>query len=147
MAFVNDNYCNLKDSYLFSQIAQKVNAYVAEHPEKKVIRKKKKRYAISEDFNLKHLSFSIIYTVYIIKTTITDDKWKPNEITAQKHDITYFSFNRKDSEIITKERETNWRTRFSIDGILAINAKGIHKQSKYLKFLHKCKIPIIQNKE
>lgn len=38
MAFVNDNYCNLKDSYLFSQIAQKVNAYVAEHPEKKVIR-------------------------------------------------------------------------------------------------------------
>ena len=36
--------------------------------------KKKKRYAISEDFNLKHLSFSIIYTVYIIKTTITDDK-------------------------------------------------------------------------
>ena len=37
MAFVNDNYCNLKDSYLFSQIAQKVNAYVAEHPEKKVI--------------------------------------------------------------------------------------------------------------
>ena len=38
MAFVIDNYCNLKDSYLFSQIAQKVNAYVAEHPEKKVIR-------------------------------------------------------------------------------------------------------------
>ena len=29
MAFVNDNYCNLKDSYLFSHIAQKVNAYVA----------------------------------------------------------------------------------------------------------------------
>ena len=38
MAFVNENYCNLKDSYLFSQIAQKVNAYVAAHPEKKVIR-------------------------------------------------------------------------------------------------------------
>lgn len=36
MAFVNDND-NLKDSYLFSQIAQKVNAYVAEHPEKKAI--------------------------------------------------------------------------------------------------------------
>ncbi len=38
MAFVNENYCNLKDSYLFSQIAQKVNAYVAEHPEKRIIR-------------------------------------------------------------------------------------------------------------
>lgn len=38
MAFINENYCNLKDSYLFSQIAQKVNTYVAEHPEKKVIR-------------------------------------------------------------------------------------------------------------
>ena len=26
-------------------------------------------------------------------------------MTAQKHDITYFFFNRKDSEIITKERD------------------------------------------
>ena len=109
--------------------------------------KKKKKYAISEDFNLKHSFLPIIYTVYIITTTITDDKWNPNEMTAQKHDITYFFFNRKDSEIITKERDTNCLTKFSMDGILAISAKGIHQQSKYLKFSHKCKIPTIQNKE
>lgn len=38
MAFVNDNYANLKESYLFADIANKVAAYVAAHPEKKVIK-------------------------------------------------------------------------------------------------------------
>ncbi len=35
---LNQNYSNLKDSYLFSTIAKKVNAYAAEHPDKKIIR-------------------------------------------------------------------------------------------------------------
>ena len=34
----NRNYASLKESYLFSEIARKVAAYQAEHPEKKVIR-------------------------------------------------------------------------------------------------------------
>lgn len=38
MAYVNDNYANLKESYLFADIANKVAAYVAANPEKKVIR-------------------------------------------------------------------------------------------------------------
>lgn len=38
MAFVNENYCNLKESYLFADIARKVNAYAAANPDKKVIR-------------------------------------------------------------------------------------------------------------
>lgn len=38
MAFVNENYCNLKESYLFADIAHKVNAYAEAHPEKKIIR-------------------------------------------------------------------------------------------------------------
>lgn len=38
MAFINENYCNLKESFLFSDIAHKVNAYAAAHPDKKVIR-------------------------------------------------------------------------------------------------------------
>ena len=38
MAFINDNYLELKDSYLFSTIAKKVNEYVAAHPDKKLIR-------------------------------------------------------------------------------------------------------------
>ncbi|WP_054739404.1 LL-diaminopimelate aminotransferase [Cellulosilyticum ruminicola] len=38
MAFINDNYLELQDSYLFSTIAKKVNEFVAEHPEKKLIR-------------------------------------------------------------------------------------------------------------
>ena len=38
MAFINDNYLELKDSYLFSTIAKKVNEFVAAHPEKKLIR-------------------------------------------------------------------------------------------------------------
>ncbi len=35
---VNDNYLKLPGSYLFSTIGKKVNAYAAEHPEKKIIR-------------------------------------------------------------------------------------------------------------
>lgn len=38
MAFVNANYVNLKDSYLFTQIAHKVSAFAEQHPEKKIIR-------------------------------------------------------------------------------------------------------------
>lgn len=38
MAFINDNYLELKDSYLFSTIAKKVNEFIAAHPEKKLIR-------------------------------------------------------------------------------------------------------------
>ena len=38
MAFVNQNYCNLKESYLFSQIAHKVAEFTADHPEKKIIK-------------------------------------------------------------------------------------------------------------
>lgn len=38
MTLVNENYTHLKDSYLFSQVAQKVNAFAAAHPEKKIIR-------------------------------------------------------------------------------------------------------------
>ncbi|MEG6520831.1 LL-diaminopimelate aminotransferase [Desulfotomaculum sp. 1211_IL3151] len=35
---INQNYLNLKDSYLFSLVAKKVNEYKAQHPEKEVIR-------------------------------------------------------------------------------------------------------------
>ncbi|MEG1159156.1 MAG: aminotransferase class I/II-fold pyridoxal phosphate-dependent enzyme, partial [Acidaminococcaceae bacterium] len=38
MAVMNENYCNLQESYLFSQIAAKVSEFVAENPEQKVIR-------------------------------------------------------------------------------------------------------------
>lgn len=38
MTLVNENYTHLKDSYLFSQVAQKVNSFAAENPEKKIIR-------------------------------------------------------------------------------------------------------------
>jgi LL-diaminopimelate aminotransferase len=38
MAFINDNYLELKDSYLFATIAKKVNEFVAAHPDKKLIR-------------------------------------------------------------------------------------------------------------
>lgn len=38
MAFVNQNYCNLKESYLFSQIAHKVAEFMVAHPEKKIIK-------------------------------------------------------------------------------------------------------------
>jgi LL-diaminopimelate aminotransferase len=35
---LNTNYLNLAESYLFSTIAKKVNAYSAEHPDKKILR-------------------------------------------------------------------------------------------------------------
>ncbi|NLL56213.1 MAG: LL-diaminopimelate aminotransferase [Clostridiales bacterium] len=35
---INENYKSLKESYLFSEIAKRVNAYVKENPDKKVIR-------------------------------------------------------------------------------------------------------------
>ena len=38
MAFINDNYLELKDSYLFSTIARKVNEYIAANPDNKIIR-------------------------------------------------------------------------------------------------------------
>lgn len=38
MAFINDNYLELQDSYLFSTIAHKVNDYIAAHPDNKIIR-------------------------------------------------------------------------------------------------------------
>ena len=38
MALVNGNYCNLKETYLFADIAHKVNAFVAANPERKLIR-------------------------------------------------------------------------------------------------------------
>lgn len=37
MAFVNENYLKLRESYLFSDIKKKVNAYKAQHPEAKII--------------------------------------------------------------------------------------------------------------
>ncbi len=38
MAFINENYLELKDSYLFATIAKKVNEFVANNPDKKLIR-------------------------------------------------------------------------------------------------------------
>ena len=38
MAFINDNYLELQDSYLFANIAHKVNDFVAQNPDKKLIR-------------------------------------------------------------------------------------------------------------
>ncbi len=35
---LNDNYNNLKDSYLFSETARRINKYTAEHPDKRVIK-------------------------------------------------------------------------------------------------------------
>lgn len=35
---INDNYDNLKESYLFSETAKRINKYSAEHPDKKVIK-------------------------------------------------------------------------------------------------------------
>ena len=35
---LNDNYRNLKESYLFSEIAKRVSAYAADHPNNKIIR-------------------------------------------------------------------------------------------------------------
>ena len=38
MIRINENYTKLKASYLFSDIARRVNAFVAANPEKPVIR-------------------------------------------------------------------------------------------------------------
>lgn len=38
MAFVNKNYTNLKESYLFSEVAKRVQAEAAKNPDKKIIR-------------------------------------------------------------------------------------------------------------
>ena len=38
MPKLNENYLNLKESYLFSEIAHRVNKYIADNPDKKVIR-------------------------------------------------------------------------------------------------------------
>jgi len=38
MATINDNFLRIKESYLFSDIAKRVSAYTAAHPDKKVIR-------------------------------------------------------------------------------------------------------------
>lgn len=38
VAFVNENYEKLQDSYLFANIAQKVAAFQKEHPDQKIIR-------------------------------------------------------------------------------------------------------------
>lgn len=38
MPKLNENYQNLKESYLFSEIAHRVNTYSAAHPDKKIIR-------------------------------------------------------------------------------------------------------------
>lgn len=38
MPKLNENYLNLKESYLFSEIAHRVEKFAAEHPDKKVIR-------------------------------------------------------------------------------------------------------------
>ena len=38
MALVNENYTNLKETYLFADIARKVNAFAAANPDKKIIR-------------------------------------------------------------------------------------------------------------
>ena len=38
MPKLNENYQNLKESYLFAEIAHRVAAYTEAHPDKKVIR-------------------------------------------------------------------------------------------------------------
>lgn len=38
VTYVNGNYTHLQQSYLFSQVAQKVNAFAEAHPQKKIIR-------------------------------------------------------------------------------------------------------------
>ena len=38
MAHINENYQNLKDSYLFSDIAKKVAAFSQENPQQEIIR-------------------------------------------------------------------------------------------------------------
>ena len=38
MLKINENYAKLKESYLFSEIAHRVSAYSAAHPDKKLIK-------------------------------------------------------------------------------------------------------------
>lgn len=38
MFYINENFLNLQDSYLFSTIAKKVNEFQEKNPEKKVIK-------------------------------------------------------------------------------------------------------------
>ena len=38
MAFVNDNFLNIPETYLFSEIARKVNTYKEENPSANIIR-------------------------------------------------------------------------------------------------------------
>ena len=38
MAFINDQYLELQDSYLFANIAHRVNEFIAQNPNKKLIR-------------------------------------------------------------------------------------------------------------
>ena len=38
MAYINNNYLNIKESYLFSEIAMKVNKFQAENPDADIIR-------------------------------------------------------------------------------------------------------------
>ena len=37
MAFINDNYLELQESYLFANIAHKVNEFTQKNPDKKII--------------------------------------------------------------------------------------------------------------
>ncbi len=38
MLLVNSNFCRLRAAYLFTEIQQRTDAYVAQHPDKQVIR-------------------------------------------------------------------------------------------------------------
>ena len=38
MPKLNENYLNLKESYLFSEISHRVNSYISTNPDKRVIR-------------------------------------------------------------------------------------------------------------
>ena len=38
MSYINENFLELQDSYLFSTIAKKVAKYTEEHPDKKIIK-------------------------------------------------------------------------------------------------------------
>ena len=38
MSYINENFLNMQDSYLFSTIAKKVAKYTEENPDKKIIK-------------------------------------------------------------------------------------------------------------
>ena len=38
MFHINDNFCKLAESYLFSEVAKRINAYKEAHPEADIIR-------------------------------------------------------------------------------------------------------------